>query len=434
MEIKREARKVSAIFGSSALDVDFEQMVEEPTIRVPRLDDLCVKFFAENIDRYPALDHIKSEYVAAAVELIDTNKISYETASKHIKNEMFWKKIALARWPRLPNEIAEHGMSWRRLYAEIHIQEQFEKYYPSKCGTNLEVLEKEVGLVKPFIQTIRFRKLRAEIDLSKVLGDVQNLQTLDLTYGHRGVGMGYEKALFGIKPSEAMHLSRLIANSKALTRLILKENLLSDEAIQILCSGMSKNNTVTFLDLSHNKISDSGAVRLAKLLSRGSMLIDLNLSDNIIRKTGAEELAKALAENDILGTLSLRQNYITDDGGECVLKALCSNDTLTELDLGANKLGGKTGEALKEMLVRNKSVTSIDLSCNSVLPNKKVTKILDSLEVNKSITRLDLRKNVDDQKELAKVKKLLRTRQVKTKQDSRKKYQAGWDLLDDLIV
>ncbi|GAB5366726.1 hypothetical protein AAMO2058_001168100 [Amorphochlora amoebiformis] len=354
-----------------ALNYNFDEPEEETTFQVPRLDDLCVRLLAENLNRFPALDHMKSEYITSTIELVNTKKISYSMAAQYIKNEVFWQKSALERWPNRPHVISEHGMSWRRLYAEYHISEQFERYYPSKCGTNLNSLVHEVGYAKPFVQTIKFRQLRAEINLSRVLGDFQNLQTLDLTYGNRETGMGYEKSTFGMKIKDALSLSRLIANSRSLTRIMLRENLLNDEAIQVLTSGMSRNNTITFLDLSHNRIGDLGAQCIAKLLARGSILIDLNLGDNAIKKSGALYLSHALSQNDVLGSLSMRQNQITDEGGAAILKALMMNSSLSELDLGANRLGDQTGEALLKTLTRNKTLSTINLSVNKVVTDHK---------------------------------------------------------------
>jgi len=416
----------------SALDVDFETSVPEDKCRnkVPRLDDLCVRYLADHFDKYPALDHIKQEYVAAVVELINTSKISYSAASKYIKNEMFWKKSTLERWPQTPHEISEHGMSWRRLYAELHITERFERFFPSKCGSTLQNLIQEVECAKPFVQTIRFRQLRTKIDLSKVLGDFQNLQTLDLTYGKKKVGMGYEKSLFGMHLTDAMSLSRLIANSRALTRVVLQENLIDDETVHVIGSGLAKNNTVTYLDLSHNCIADRGAERLAKLLQRGSMLIDIDLSDNQIGDLGAGYLADALRLNDVLSTLSLRQNLLSDNGGEEVLDALVENSSLSELDLSANELEAKTGGKLLQILRSNDALTTLNLACNSVITDEEGKLLIGALEKNATLTKLDLRKNADA-KVLGPIKKLLKPRAVKEKQVSRKRYQNGWDLVDD---
>lgn len=412
----------------SALDVNFEVEEDQTAFRVPRLDDLCIQKLASVMDLYPSLDHIQAEYIPALIELVNTKKISFNIATKYIKNEKFWEKSTKQRWQSRPLEIAEHGMSWRRLYSELHLQEQLEQYYPSKCGTNFEALTHVVEAAKPFVQTIRFRQLRSHIDLSQVLDDFQNLQTLDLTYGIKDIGMGYERTAFGMKLNDAMSLARLIPNCFSLTRLILKENLLNDENIQVLGSGLSKNNTITFLDLSHNKIGNLGAQTLANLLHRGSILIDLNLTDNAIRLSGAEYLAMALEENFSLGILSLSQNAITDAGGAKIISSLDTNQSLFELDLSVNGLEEKSAAALVEMVKANASLKEIKMAGNKVVGGNGEA-LLNALEVNKSLTALDLRRNADT-KVLEPFAKMLRPRKIKEKQARRKRYQDGWDLLD----
>lgn len=419
----------SSVPESSALNTQFDTEEEAPLFRVPRLDDLCVQALAQNLAKFPNLDHIKEEYVAAVVELVDTKSIPFTVASKYIENEKFWEKSVVERWPDRPHQLVEHGMSWRRMYAEQHLAEQLERYYPSRDGGNLESLLTQVRAARPVVQTIKFRQLRAKLDLHKVLADFQNLQTLDLRYGNKDIGMRYEKTMFGMNLNDAMSLSQLVSNCNTLTRLVLAENLLGDESIQVLSTGLAKNNTITYLDLSHNKIGDLGAQRLAHLLSQGSLLLDLNLSDNKIRNPGVKQLATALSRNMVLGSLSLRLNAFSDRGGATMLDALADNDSLTELDLAANDLSEQTSRALLRLLSKNQSLTSLDLAANSVVEGKG-DRLLAALELNKSLTKLDLRQN-SDKKTLESISAVLRPRAVKMKQATRKGYQAGWDELDN---
>ena len=71
----------SSVPESSALNTQFDTEEEAPLFRVPRLDDLCVQALAQNLAKFPNLDHIKEEYVAAVVELVDTKSIPFTVAS-----------------------------------------------------------------------------------------------------------------------------------------------------------------------------------------------------------------------------------------------------------------------------------------------------------------------------------------------------------------
>ena len=65
-----------------ALDTNFDEEPETEQFRVPRLDDLCVQALAKNLHKYPAIDHIKEEYVPAVVELVNTKAIEFTMACK----------------------------------------------------------------------------------------------------------------------------------------------------------------------------------------------------------------------------------------------------------------------------------------------------------------------------------------------------------------
>jgi len=67
-----------------------------------------------------------------------------------------------------------------------------------------------------------------------------------------------------------------------LTKLSLPSNLIDDDLVRILVSGLIVNKTISQLELSHNKISDNGARRLAKYLLKTEILTHLDLSDNKI--------------------------------------------------------------------------------------------------------------------------------------------------------
>jgi len=89
------------------------------TAAVPRLDDLVIKCLAENYDIYPAIDYIPSEYAENVVALLDPASIELGMASKYIKSEKFWQRLAQERWPIC--EPAKHGNSWKRLVRALSI-------------------------------------------------------------------------------------------------------------------------------------------------------------------------------------------------------------------------------------------------------------------------------------------------------------------------
>jgi hypothetical protein len=164
---------------------------ESPAVSavVPRLDDLVVNAIADNYDIYPCLDRIPHEYVENVVALLDPAQIEFAVAAKYITTEKFWKRLAQERWPIC--QLDKHGLSWKRLYIERHLQALIEAYYPSNSGHNFEKLMKEINAGKSYVHSINVQQLLSHVDLSDVLIEFPNLTTLTLKYGARKIGMDY---------------------------------------------------------------------------------------------------------------------------------------------------------------------------------------------------------------------------------------------------
>lgn len=75
-----------------------------------------------------------------------------------------------------------------------------------------------------------------------------------LTYGLRNTGMNYDRAMFGMKLPDCRSLAKTLEKSETLVTLALPGNLLEDDKIRMIASGLVDNHSVTNLDLSHNKV------------------------------------------------------------------------------------------------------------------------------------------------------------------------------------
>lgn len=75
-----------------------------------------------------------------------------------------------------------------------------------------------------------------------------------LTYGLRNSGMNYDRAMFGMKLPDCRSLAKTLEKSETLVTLALPGNLLEDDKLRMIASGLVDNRSVTNLDLSHNKV------------------------------------------------------------------------------------------------------------------------------------------------------------------------------------
>lgn len=59
-------------------------------------------------------------------------------------------------------------------------------------------------------------------------------------------------------------------------------NLIDDDLLRMLMTGLSKSVSLTALDLSHNRITNHGARLLSRMLLEKTVLTSLSLADNMV--------------------------------------------------------------------------------------------------------------------------------------------------------
>ena len=76
-----------------------------------------------------------------------------------------------------------------------------------------------------------------------------------LAYGLKNTGMNYDRAMFGMKLPDCRSLAKTLEKCETLVTLSLAGNLLEDDKVRMIASGLVDNHSVTDLDLSHNKVA-----------------------------------------------------------------------------------------------------------------------------------------------------------------------------------
>jgi len=236
-------------------------------------------------------------------------------------------------------------------------------------------------------------QLLSHVDWEIAFSRLPNLSAVTATYGVKGVGMRYNRALMGMKVTDAMSLAKCLKATQTLTYLSLPRNMIDDDLLRLLITGMIHNQTVTHLDLSHNKITEFGVRLLTRLLGSDSVIMTLDLGDNQIRGEAGGYIGAALTENESLVELNLKLNRLQDEGGHALLSALLGNNTLTSLNLAHNQLGGASAAALIVCLQGAASpLITLDMSGND-LNEGDAEGLLSALDDNVCLTSLDLRRN-----------------------------------------
>lgn len=288
-------------------------------------------------------------------------------------------------------QILDHGLTWKQLYFEQNLQFLLESFDPS--NDDISLLLQRVKASEDHVFTLTIRQLLSHIDLAAVCELLPNLTRLDVTYGVRRIGMKFERMLFGMKISDATSIAKCIKHSGVLTTLVLQSDLLDDDLLRMLMTGLIKNRSITHLDLSHNKITNHGARLLSKLLGSKSVLTHLDLCDNQIHAEGGRYLGRGLRHNVSLSSLNLRLNRLTDEGGRMLFEGIRDNSALTRLNVSGNSVGAEAAQALAGLLAEPRSaLCSLDLSCNQ-LDDADVGVLRQALADNTQVLALDLRLN-----------------------------------------
>eukprot|EP01038_Epipyxis_sp_PR26KG_P004101 gene4101-5851_t len=354
------------------------------------LQKKCIRVVVANFDTRPVKEVIPPPQMLEITRLLPVN-LSPLISAKYIYNESYWKRCCVEKYGWHNCQLAEHNLLWKQLYFEKLLQEKLEDF--DIVNDNLDGLFELIDTICDYIYSIIFKQLPSHVDLYEICSLLPNLSKLDVTYGVNKIGMNYERMLFGMKISDATSLARIFDSTDTLTTVIMTGNLIDDDLLRMLMTGLIKNNTITYLDLSHNKITNHGARLLSKLLGENSVLSTLNLSDNQIHSEGGRYLARGLRENDSLLQLNLRLNRLMDDGCGLLLEGLRDNINLTELNIGSNGASGQSAQTLCSIIRDPEhNLQILDISGNELNADHfELMKV--SIANNRTLTSLDLRKN-----------------------------------------
>merc|ERR1719199_88664 len=255
-------------------------------------------------------------------------------------------------------------MSWKQTYLELELQDALESLSIDHSMDEVEDLKQQVSASRLHIFQLKVSQFPSHIDPSFLFDALPALCSFSITYGNRRLGMDYERAMFGMKISDAQYLARNLRVSQTMVSLSLPCNMVDDELVKVLMGGLSYTHVLTHLDLSHNKIGDRGARRLASLLDPDYCLQTVDLSDNQIHANGCMHLGAHLADNLTCQSLNLRLNRCEDNGVSHLFQDLCVNKYLTSLSISCNDLTTRCLPYLSSMIAENNTLTELDLSAN----------------------------------------------------------------------
>ena len=381
----------------------------------PPLTELCMEVLAANFKEHSNFRAIPGKFQTRVVEILPTD-LPLEVTCPQIEDDYYWQRCATERWKNC--NVVEHGGKWKRLYLERNLEDEIEALDENQ--TNMERLIKTIKLSAVYVHRLHIKELKSHMDVGVLFESLPSLTDLGIVYGHRRVGMDYERSMFGMKNADATCLAKGIKyKANFLTMVNLSSNLMDDDKLRLLVTGLLDNDTVTHLDVSHNRVADRGARALARLLGETSVITSLNLCDNEVHGEGGKALGRVLARNRSLLSLNLRLNRLGDDGGRLLAEGLRANRALRELNCCGNAFAVEAARSLSQAFANNRTLTWLDMSCNQV--GQEGGRLLrDGLENNTSLTAIDLRQNAIGQHLESAIAEALKSAEIRRQHAARR--------------
>ncbi|KAN0018191.1 hypothetical protein ACTFIU_010805 [Dictyostelium citrinum] len=224
-----------------------------------------------------------------------------------------------------------------------------------------------------------------------------------------------------ISPENFMAIGNALRINTSITHLSFRHGNLDDDSIDAVINALSENTTIESIDFRGNKLGNATAIKLAQLMaSNKTGLKTIDFFYNHIAPEGGIALARAMKTNNKLEKLYLRLNYINGQTAIMLGNSLAHNSTLRTVHLdhiddqsGAvffEALGKSTTTVLNELNLSNCQLESASASEISKTLSKKTSTLVDinfksnklggslisiakALEVNSTITRLNLSDN-----------------------------------------
>jgi hypothetical protein len=350
----------------------------------------CIQVVVDNFEQRPVKEIIPPAQMAEITKQLPVG-LSPIIGAKFVYNENYWKRCCVEKYGWQNCHLHEHGLLWKQMYFEKLLTEKLEDF--DIQSEDPEIIFGLIDACMDYIFTIKFNQLPSHIDLSEICALLPNVTRLDITYGVNKIGMSYERMLFGMKISDATGLAKVFDRTETLTSVVLSGNLIDDDLLRMLMTGLIKNNTITALDFSHNKITNHGARLLSKLLGENSVITYLNLADNNIHGEGGRYLARGLRENDSLLYLNLRLNKLGDEGCRLLFEGLQDNVSVTNLNVASNGAGTGAAQTLFSIIRDTEhKLAVLDISGNEFQAEHFELMRL-SMSGNRALIGLDIRAN-----------------------------------------
>ncbi|CAF2751545.1 unnamed protein product [Rotaria sp. Silwood2] len=299
------------------------------------------------------------------------------TSSIHVlKNEDFLGKTG----PRTlftidchsSKDICQHSMYKKEDEALLLAARQFKVVSQMNAGNGLNmILIKEINPPYPLLEPLPMGNTSAS---AKTLPSISSMKM------HSHGSYHNEK------------LEQTISKCQS-RKLNLSGQQLNDQDMEIVIKQGMIDKQCTILDLMSTKITQRGVSILANALRDNKCLEELNISHNNISDSGIRYLSSTI-NSSVLKQLDLAENDISDEGAKYLAEMLETNTHLLGLLLSENQIGDDGVNMFANSLTHgNTSLEFLNLSANTDISDESIDSLVNMMEHNRSLKKIDLRHN-----------------------------------------
>ena len=168
---------------------------------------------------------------------------------------------------------------------------------------------------------------------------------------------------YGVK-EYVNEITESLQNNTKLQSLKLKN--ITKEAAELIFEIIRTNKALQKLDLSNNTLSDDGAVTIGNAIKINNALVELNISHNNITNKGSKNITEAIQVNTTLMRLNISNNILSDDGATAISNCLKCNSCLLELYISHTGITNKGTKEIADAIQINSTLQNIDISKNYI--------------------------------------------------------------------
>mmetsp|Transcript_14902 Transcript_14902/g.24722 ORF Transcript_14902/g.24722 Transcript_14902/m.24722 type:complete len:392 (+) Transcript_14902:66-1241(+) len=186
-------------------------------------------------------------------------------------------------------------------------------------------------------------------------------------------------------------LQNIIARSKRLQDIRLRNSAIRYEEAEILKKGLVGSSQLQVLDLEGNELRNKGMSVIADLLSSVHVL-DLNVSKNHCGKDAALLICRAAASSGMT-SIDLSENLIGVDGVQCIQELLKSNSSIRSIAARWNNFLDHGAIIIASEMLCNACLERLDLAHNRIQINGAQA-LGNAIAVHPSLRELDISHNI----------------------------------------